>query len=63
MWVFSELNNNNIKSVTDMEKKLGINLVAFSNDDTKFAELDDTSIKEIKALEGKLGVSLVALNA
>lgn len=61
MWIFSKLNSNNVKAVEDLEKKLGITLVAFSNDDTTFAELDDAGMKEVKALEDELGVSLIAL--
>ncbi|MBP2029624.1 putative xylose isomerase-like sugar epimerase [Methanohalophilus levihalophilus] len=61
MWIFSKLSTDNVKAVTDLEKKLGIALVAFSNDDTTFADLDDAAMKEVKALEDELGVSLIAL--
>ena len=61
MWIFSKLNTDKVDAITDLEKKLGIALVAFSNDDTTFADLDDAGMKEVKDLEAELGVSLIAL--
>ncbi len=61
MWIFSKLNTDNVNAINDLEKKLGIALVAFSNDATTFADLDDAGTKEIKDLEAELGVSLIAL--
>lgn len=61
MWIFSKLNTDDVKAINDLESKLGITLIAFSNDDTKFADLDDDAMKEVKALEDKLGLSLIAL--
>lgn len=61
MWVFSKLSTDKVQAITDLEKKLDIALIAFSNDDTTYAELDDDAMKEVKALEDELGVSLVAL--
>lgn len=60
VWSFSKLDNDSIKSINDLEKKLGVNLLAFS-DNIKVADLNEDDLKKVKDLEDKLGMSLVAV--
>ncbi|MEL4305340.1 hypothetical protein [Methanococcoides sp. LMO-2] len=61
MWTFSKLSKENMDAIGAAEEKLGVTLIAFSEEGTKFADLGDEAVKEVKALEEKLGLSLVAL--
>ena len=61
MWTFSKLSKENMDAVSAAEGKLGVTLIAFSDENIKYAELNDDAVKEVKELEKKLGLSLVAL--
>ena len=61
MWTFSKVDKEAMDAISAAESKLGVTLLAFSDEGTKFAELDDDAVKEVKELEKKLGLSLVAL--
>ncbi|MEA1985677.1 MAG: hypothetical protein U9N13_08525 [Euryarchaeota archaeon] len=61
MLVFSKLDADKLKSINDMESKLGVNLIAFSDINTKYADLGEAEAKDLKDLEKELGLSLVAL--
>ncbi len=61
MWTFSKLSKENMDAIGAAEGKLGVTLIAFSEEGTKYAALSDDAIKEVKELEKKLGLSLVAL--
>ncbi|WP_232222079.1 hypothetical protein [Methanococcoides burtonii] len=61
MWTFSKLSKENMDAVSATEGKLGVTLIAFSEEGTKYATLSDDAVKEVKELEKKLGLSLVAL--
>lgn len=63
MWSFSKIDTENLKAITDLESKLGITLIAFSDDEIEYADLSEDAAKEVKDLEKKLGLSLVALKA
>lgn len=61
MWTFSKLSKETMDAISAAEDKLGVTLLAFSDEGTKFAELSEDDVKEVKELEKKLGLSLVAL--
>ncbi|SES81365.1 hypothetical protein SAMN04488587_1157 [Methanococcoides vulcani] len=63
MWSFSKIETGNLKAITDLESKLGITLIAFSDDGIKYADLKEDAAKEVKDLEKKLGLSLLAVKA
>lgn len=63
MWIFSKLDSGKMKAINELESKLGVTLIAFSDSDIKFATLDEDAKKEIQSLESELGLSLVALEA
>jgi hypothetical protein len=57
----TKLDSNNLQAITDLEKELGLPLLAFSCHDMQPAEVKPEQLSKIQALEGKLGVSLVAV--
>lgn len=61
VWSFSKLDDDSIKAINDLEKNLGITLLAFSDTNIKAANLSDDKLKQIQDLEDKLGMSLVAV--
>ncbi|ADI74149.1 conserved hypothetical protein [Methanohalobium evestigatum Z-7303] len=61
VWSFSKLDEDSIKAINELEKKMGIILLAFSDRDIKAADLDEDQLKSIKDLEDKLDMSLVAV--
>ncbi|WP_048205103.1 hypothetical protein [Methanococcoides methylutens] len=63
MWSFSKIDAENLKAIADLESKLGITLIAFSDDGIEYADLNEDDTKEVKDLEKKLGLSLVAVKA
>ncbi|WP_292487624.1 hypothetical protein [Methanohalobium sp.] len=60
VWSFSKLDDESIKAINDLENKLGVTLLAFS-DNIKVADLNKDDLKKVKDLEDKLGMSLVAV--
>jgi hypothetical protein len=63
MWSFSKIESGNLKAITDLESKLGITLIAFSDEEIEYVDLNEDAAKEVKDLEKKLGLSLLALKA
>ncbi|MCM1987912.1 hypothetical protein [Methanococcoides seepicolus] len=63
MWSFSKIESENLKAIADLESKLGITLIAFSDAEIEYADLKEDAAKEVKDLEKKLGLSLVAVKA
>lgn len=59
---YSNLNENTVKKINDLEKDLGIPILAFSCNQLEAAPLDDRQLKKLQAAENELGVSLVAVN-
>lgn len=60
----SSLTDKQLKAIRELEKKLDICLVAFSEIDTPvFSELDSTQIEEVRKLEKDLGIRLLAYDA
>lgn len=62
MWAFSTLNTEQISKIKELEEKLGITLIAFSNSDIKYADLSEEKVNMIKEAEKELKISLVAVN-
>ncbi|MCD4822421.1 MAG: hypothetical protein K8R11_10235 [Methanococcoides sp.] len=63
MWSYSKIDTENLKAITDLESKLGITLIAFSDEVIKYVDLNEDAAKEVENLEKKLGLSLLALKA
>lgn len=57
----SHLSEEQIRAITDLEKKFDATILAFSSKDIQYADLTEEQIKELKDLEEKLGLSLVTL--
>lgn len=61
-WVFSSLTTEQMKYIKEIEAKMGVTLLAFSNTNIKYANLSEEDLKLLLQTEKDLGVSLVALN-
>jgi len=62
IWVFSSLTDEQIKSIKELEGKMGVTLLAFSGINTKYADLSEEDLKLLLQAEKDIGVSLVAVN-
>ncbi len=62
VWGLSKLEDKEIEKIQQLEKKLEIELLAFSDYDLKIADLNKQEINKIKKLEKELNVSLLAIN-
>lgn len=60
---YSNLNETTVKKINDLEKDLGIPILAFSCNQLEAAPLNDSQLKKLQAAESELGVSLVAVNS
>jgi hypothetical protein len=58
----STLKENDVKTITGLEKKLGKTLLAFSCHDLNAGKLSEAELAEVQMLEKKMGLSLVAVN-
>lgn len=63
LWSYSKLDDKQVRTVQELEKKLNVTILAFSGQDIKDAELKSDQLKQIEEVESKLGISLVAVNA
>ncbi|WMW24016.1 hypothetical protein RE474_07855 [Methanolobus sediminis] len=61
LWSYSKIDEAKVKTIEELEKKLGVTLLAFSEQDIKNAELTSDDLEQIKTIEGELGLSLVAV--
>ncbi|TQD26718.1 hypothetical protein [Methanolobus vulcani] len=61
LWSYSKIDESKVKTIEELEKKLGVTILAFSGQDIKNAELTSDDLEQIKAVEGELGLSLVAV--
>ena len=57
----TRVDENTLKTITDLEKDLGKTLLAFRCHDLKPTSLSADQLKKIQAVENNLGVSLVAV--
>jgi hypothetical protein len=62
LWAFSSLKDKQMKSIKELEEKMGVTLLAFSGLNTKYANLSEEDLKLLLQAEKDLGVSLVAVN-
>ncbi len=57
----TKLDSKDLQSIADLEKELGMPLLAFSCHDLKPAQVQPEQLSKIQALESQLGLSLVAV--
>jgi hypothetical protein len=62
LWAFSSLKDKQMKSIKELEEKMGVTLLAFSGMNIKYANLSEEDLKVLLQAEKDLGVSLVAVN-
>jgi hypothetical protein len=60
---YSKLDDAAVKTVQDLEKKMGVTIVAFTGQDVKTTDLSEADMKQVQETEAKLGVTLVAVTA
>ena len=60
---YSNLEESTLQRINDLEKNLGITLLAFSCDQLKTASLDPEQLKQLQSAESELGISLIAVNS
>lgn len=61
-WAFSSLTAKQMKAIKELEDKMGVTLLAFSNINIKYANLSEEEMKVLLEAEKDLGVSLVAVH-
>ncbi len=59
----SNLKEQDIQQVRQLESELGVTVLAFSCHDTEPTILDKETLEKIQSVESKLGVSLVAVSS
>ena len=59
----SNLNEDHVRDIKNLESDLGVTVLAFSCHDTQPAVVNKETLDKIQALEAKLGISLVAVDA
>jgi hypothetical protein len=59
----TKLGQDDLTQIGDLEKELGITLLAFSCHSLDPAAIDDGRLTRVKELEERLGISLVAVAA
>ena len=57
----TKLDDKALQAITDLEKELGMPLLAFSCHDFQPAQVQSDQLTKIQALENQLGLSLVAV--
>lgn len=62
IWAFSSLTAKQMKSIKELEEKIGVTLLAFSGMNIRYADLSEEDLKLLLQAEKDLGVSLVAVN-
>ena len=62
IWAFSSLTAKQMKSIKELEEKMGVTLLAFSGMNIKYADLSEEDLKTLLQAEKDIGVSLVAVN-
>ncbi len=58
---YAHLDEEKLKAIKEVEKKIGKTLLAFSCRDMDVAPLSDEQMEELKRLEDKIGFPLVAV--
>jgi hypothetical protein len=62
LWAFSSLTAKQMKSIKELEEKMGVTLLAFSGMNIKYVNLSEEDLKLLLQAEKDLLVSLVAVN-
>ena len=57
----ANLDQGNLSTIQDLEKKAGVTVLAFSCRELEAAPLDAAVLSQLQSLEEKLGLSLVAV--
>ncbi|XUX00724.1 MAG: hypothetical protein TUN42_01710 [Dehalogenimonas sp.] len=54
------LDDDNLDKVRSLERKLGLQLIAFNSDRSEYAELDENQLREIETLGKEIDATIVA---
>ena len=61
LYAFSDLDNELLRKVQNVEKETGLKLLALNAVDVEPATIRDDALQDIQALEGDLGITVVAV--
>ena len=61
LYAFSDLDNERLRKVQNVEKETGLKLLALNAVDVEPATVQDNALKDIQALERDLGMTVVAV--
>ena len=62
LYAFSDLDNERLRKVQNVEKETGLKLLALNAVDVEPATIQDDALKDIQALERDLGMTIVAVS-
>ena len=62
LYTFSDLDNERLRKVQNVEKETGLKLLALNAVDVEPATIQDDALEHIQALERDLGMTLVAVS-
>ena len=62
LYAFSDLDNERLRKVQNVEKATGLKLLALNAVDAEPATIQDDALKDIQALERDLGMTVVAVS-
>jgi|TARA_B100001741_G_C16328703_1_gene493891 hypothetical protein len=62
LYAFSDLDNELLRKVQNVEKETGLKLLALNAVDVEPATIQDDALKDIQALERDLGMTVVAVS-
>ena len=62
LYAFSDLDNELLRKVQNVEKATGLKLLALNTVDVAPATIQDDALKDIQALERDLGMTVVAVS-
>ena len=62
LYAFSDLDNERLRKVQNVEKATGLKLLALNAVDVEPATVQDNVLKDIQALERDLGMTVVAVS-
>ena len=56
----AKLSQEQIKEIQDLERKLGVSLVAYFEENNRYADLDQKSIDALRDIEKRFGIVILA---
>ena len=62
LYAFSDLDNERLRKVQNVEKETGLKLLALNAVDVEPATIQNGALKDIQALERDLGMTIVAVS-